>query len=149
MTCCFFGHKDTPDHIQSALLELLTLLIKEQHANLFLVGCQGNFDHLVIRTLAELKRKYPNLQYYVVLQSFPTKSTPVFPIETLFPQGLETVPPKYAIDKRNRWMLMQSDAVICYLSRSFGGAAKYCTLAQKQQKQVFNLFPPQKVEKSR
>ena len=149
MTCCFFGHRDTPISIKKDLRRLLIFLIEEKKADRFLVGNNGNFDRMVISTLADLKNQYSHLQCYVILQTLPKEGAPALPIETIFPHGLENVPPRYAIDKRNRWMVAHSDAVICYLSRSYGGAAKYCDLAKKQQKQVCNLFSLLSSQKSR
>ena len=48
------------------------------------------------------------------------------------------VPPRFAIDYRNKWMIDHSD-VITYVRRSFGGAAKSKTLAAKKNKTVIEL----------
>lgn len=60
-------------------------------------------------------------------------------LETLYPDGLEKVPKRFAIDWRNKWMVQQSDYVISYVCHSFGGAAKYMELAKRKKKIVYNL----------
>ena len=60
-------------------------------------------------------------------------------IPTVYPEGLEAVPPRYAIDKRNRWMLQQSDVVVTYVTVPFGGAAKFKLLAEKTGRAVINI----------
>jgi len=37
-------------------------------------------------------------------------------------------------------MIKQSDTVVTYVKRNFGGAAQFTELAQKQGKQVINLW---------
>lgn len=59
--------------------------------------------------------------------------------DTVFPEGLESVPPKYAIARRNRWMLDISDYVVTYVTHRGGGAAQFMLLAQKKGKTVINL----------
>ena len=61
---------------------------------------------------------------------------------TVFPEGLESVPPRYAIDRRNRWMLDRSDYVVTYVRNPYGGAAKYKELAIKKHKTVIELYQP-------
>ncbi len=140
MTCCFFGHRDTPDKTKTALRSLLVNLIEDKQIDRFLVGNNGNFDHMVISVLFELKMKYTNLQCFVVLYNLSESKQISCPLETIYPEGLELAPPRFAIDRRNRWMLLQSDLVVGYVFRSVGGAAHFFNLAQKQGKQTYNLF---------
>ena len=59
--------------------------------------------------------------------------------DTIFPEGLETVPPRFAISKRNDWMLKQADFVVTYIAHGWGGAVQYAEKAQRQGKRVLNL----------
>ena len=59
-------------------------------------------------------------------------------METIYPDILKGVPHRFAIDKRIRFMLDQSDYVICYVNCPTGGAAKYKTLAEKRDKKIVN-----------
>ena len=52
---------------------------------------------------------------------------------------LEAVPLKFAIIKRNEWMIREADLVITYISHSFGGAYKSMRYAQRKKKRVINL----------
>ena len=58
---------------------------------------------------------------------------------TLFPESLEFIPKRYAIDKRNRWMIEYSDAIISYVISGYGGAAKYKNLAVRRGKMIYEL----------
>lgn len=137
-SCTFFGHRDCPDSIRSKLRSVLVDLIENQQADTFYVGRQGSFDALVYATLRELSAKYPHIRYAVVLERLSGKSTDDF-TETLFPEAIENVPPRFAIDRRNNWMLQQADFVVVYVTHAWGGAAKFAKKAEKQGKTVINL----------
>ena len=138
MTVCFFGHRDTPESAQSILHRTLVELIEQHGADRFYVGNQGSFDVMVLATLKMLKKQYPHIQYAVVLAYLPTQAENFS--DTVYPEGLETVPRRYAIDHRNRWMIEQAETVVCYVSHSFGGAPKYQEFACKKGRQVLNLY---------
>ena len=59
--------------------------------------------------------------------------------ETMLPEGIESVHPRYAISWRNKWMLNESDMVICYIIHSWGGAARYVEMARKKHKTIIEL----------
>ena len=61
------------------------------------------------------------------------------PMETIYPEGLECVHPRYAISWRNKWMIQESDVVVTYVAHSWGGAAKFEQLARKKKKRVINI----------
>ncbi len=139
--CCFFGHRDTPSSIENKLKQTIIDLIENKSANTFYVGNQGGFDFMVRRTLKELKEKYPHINYSVVLAYMPGKKDECEDYsDTIYPDGLENVPRKFAIDRRNKWLVDNSDYVIAYISRSLGGAAKFYDLAVKHKREVINLY---------
>lgn len=61
--------------------------------------------------------------------------------DTMLPEGLETVHPRYAISRRNGWMLKQADFVVTYITHTWGGAAQYAEKAKRAGKTVINLAP--------
>lgn len=135
--CTFFGHHDCPLEIEPLIDTLLRWLINEQGVRTFYVGNHGNFDRLVARCLRRFVQDDPSIQFSIVLAYLPT---PAQAIEnSLFPEGIEDVHPRYAISWRNRWMLQHSDWVITYVTHSFGGAARYTDLAERQGKTVINI----------
>ena len=52
---------------------------------------------------------------------------------------LENVPRKFAILKRNEWMVEEADLVIAYVMYSWGGAAKTLEYARRKKKTIINL----------
>lgn len=142
MTCCFFGHRMTPPEVEPRLEATVEALIQEGADN-FYVGNQGNFDRMARRVLTRLQARH-TFRFAVVLAYMPGKREefpPLHPYETLLPDGLESVPPRYAICKRNDWMVAQADAVIAYVTDYTGGAGRSVRMAQRRRLRVINLAP--------
>ena len=54
---------------------------------------------------------------------------------TVYPP-LESVPPRFAISKRNQWMVEQVDVVVAYVTHSWGGAAQTLDYARRKKKRI-------------
>lgn len=135
------------EDVCSLLQSVLIDLIESQGADLFYVGSQGGFDRMVQKTLRRLQMAYPHIQCTVVLAYMPgeQRDTDTWgDFDTIFPDGLETTPRRFAISKQNRWMIEQADTVITYVAHSFGNAAKFKALAEKKEKRVINLSDKEK-----
>ena len=138
--CTFFGHRDCPETIKPKLRSTIIDLIENHNVDMFYVGNQGQFDAIVRSTLKKLKQEHPGVYYAVVLAYMPGKPSEYEDYsDTIFPEGLETVHPRYAISHRNTWMLTHSDYVVTYITHSWGGAAHFAQKANSQHKIVLNL----------
>ena len=137
--CTFFGHRDCPDSIYSRLKSCIEALIVNHGVSCFYVGHQGRFDALALKALRELQPAYASVKYYVVLAYLPLKAMPYSTEETLYPEGLESIPPRFAISHRNKWMLDHSDYVVTYVTTSAGGAAFGKKEAERQRRIVLEL----------
>ena len=62
----------------------------------------------------------------------------------MFNPPLESVPPRFAIRKRNEWMVNQADLIVSYVRRSFGGAAGALDFALRKKKRIIHLADPEK-----
>ncbi|MBQ4060321.1 MAG: hypothetical protein IJD40_15540 [Lachnospiraceae bacterium] len=138
-TVTFFGHRDTPKEIDPTLRSTLIDLIENKNVTVFYVGNNGNFDTMVRRQLEDLSQTYP-ITYSVVLAYLPTEKNKYDNLtNTIYPEGLENVPKRFAISYRNKWMIQQADTVVSYVIRTYGGAAKFKELAERLDKTVFEL----------
>lgn len=139
--CTFFGHRDCPATIRPRLRAVVVKLIEQHGVDRFYVGRQGTFDTMARSVLRELAVEYPYISYSVVLERLPGPRDKAVrdSSDTIFPEGLETVPPRFAISKRNNWMLKQADFVVTYITHNWGGAAQYAEKAHRQGKRVLNL----------
>ena len=146
--CTFFGHRDCPASIRPKLRAALTELIEEQGVDRFYVGQQGNFDAVARGVLRELAETYPHIRYSVVLERLPGERRDGGDLsDTIFPEELEGAPPRWAISRRNAWMLERSDFVVTWITRTWGGAARFAARAERRQKRVIPLAGPEKAEK--
>ena len=138
--CTFFGHRDCPDTIKPRLREVLIDLIENHSVDMFYVGNQGRFDAIVRGVLRDLQHEYPQINYAVVLAYMPGKQTEYDDYtDTMLPEGIESVHPRYAISWRNNWMLKQSDYVVTYITHSWGGATQYANRAKQMARTLFNI----------
>ena len=94
-----------------------------------------------VSVLRDLKKEYPHIQYAVVLAYMPGKQSEYDDYsDSMLPEGIEVIHPRYAISWRNNWMLKQSDYVVTYITHAWGGAAQFAKKAEKQTKTVVNLL---------
>ncbi len=139
MICSFFGHKDTPKEIEPTLRTTLIDLIENHGATVFYVGNNGNFDIMVRRQLEDLSKTYL-INYSVVLAYLPGKKSEHDNLtNTILPEGIETVPKRFAISWRNKWMIQQSDVVVTCVTHNFGGAWQFKEMAERRGKTVIEL----------
>ena len=143
MTCTFFGHRDTDKkRVKAPLMSTLIQLIENKKVDTFYVGNEGGFDLLVRNTLKELKEIYPYINYSIALAYVPKEKEEAQRLDydlTFVPDGVEEAPIKFAIDRRNRWMIKRSDYVVTCVNSIIGGAAKYKEIAEKKGKIVINI----------
>ena len=112
----------------------------------FLCGGYGDFDDLCTRVCRSVKKERGNCEivyvtpYMTVGQQEKIKNWMELRIydSVIYPQ-LEKVLLKFAINKRNEWMIDQSDFVIAYAEHSFGGAYQSLKYAYRKGKRIVNL----------
>lgn len=93
-----------------------------------------------ISVLKELKAIYPQIRFTVVLAYMPDEHIKeLYGKDTLFPDGMENVPKKFAISKRNDWMIQQSEFAVCYVHKITGGAAKFREKAEKKELRIIDI----------
>ena len=138
--CTFFGHRDCPETIKPKLREVIVDLITNHNVDMFYVGHQGQFDTYVHSELKKLKQEYPQINYAIVLAYMPGKKTEYDDYsDTMLPEGIETVHPRFALSWRNKWMIKHSEYVVTYITHSWGGAAQYVKKAKSQKKVLIEL----------
>lgn len=137
-TCTFFGHRDTPPEVVPLLRAVVEELIEADDVGMFYVGNQGQFDQMVLRVLQGMQLRHPCIRYGVVLEKLPRPKESA-PPNAMLPEGLELVHPRYAIARRNEWMVDQADVVVTHVTHDWGGAARYARRARQRSKQVINV----------
>jgi len=140
MQATFFGHRDAPSQLKDKIFQTVLWLLEEKGVSKFLVGAEGQFDTMVTSVLKELKKQGKSIDYCVVLAYMPYGRSNFDKNEdTLFPEEIATALPRFAIAKRNEWMLKKSDIVVTFVKHTFGGAYQYKQKAIKWGKTVIEL----------
>lgn len=137
MVCTFFGHRDASDSLVEELRKTLIELLETGNVDVFYIGNSGNFDRLVSSVLYELSSEY-SFTCRIVLAYLPEHETD-YNFETILPEGIENVPKRFAISYRNKWMIEQSDIVVTYVERNYGGAYQFKVIAEKKGKKVIEI----------
>ena len=142
MICTFFGHRDVSRETEEPLTKIIIDLIENRGVKKFYVGNEGGFDRMVRSKLREIKKKYPQIEYAVVLAYVPTRRDEHEDYsDTLFPSDLDGVPPRARIVARNDWMINHSKFVVTHVYRTASGAAESKAKAEKKGKIVINILP--------
>ena len=148
MLISFFGHRS----IQNVknLYETVKRVIEESvdfnEDVVFFCGGYGDFDDLCACVCRSVKEKWKKCElvfvtpYITAAQQEKIKQLMNLGLydATIYPP-LENVPYRFAISKRNEWMIDQSDLIIVYVKHSFGGAYQSFHYAKQRGKRVVNL----------
>lgn len=139
MIVTFCGHKGIADTstVRAAVGEVLRGLVAEG-ADYFLIGGYGGFDSLAAHTVHELKRQYPEIHSTLVIPYLNCEYNTELYDDTTYPP-LEDVPMKFAISRRNEWMVDQADVVVAYVTHGWGGAAATLQYAERKNKRIIRV----------
>ena len=121
-TCFFIGHRNAPEDIYARLLTVVERHITEYDVTNFVVGKYGNFDHLSARAVIEAKQRYSDVTLTLLMPYYrvDAERLPNGFDNSLFPDGLETVPKRSAILRANRYMLYHCEHMIVYDKGTIG-----------------------------
>ena len=136
MIVTFCGHREVrePEKVRKWLYETVEGLIREG-ADCFYLGGYGQFDSMAAGVVREMKPKYPHIHSVLVLPYLDREFDASRYDESLYPP-LENVPQRYAISKRNEYMVNNADVVVTYAVYSFGGASKTLRYAERKHKRI-------------
>ena len=148
MIITFIGHRsvigvpDLDDRIQNAILQNLSA----NEPIYFYCGGYGEFDRRCAIIAQKCKACHPQSETvfitpYLTLQQQKkiNEYLAVGLYDCVLYPPLENTPPKYAIVKRNEWMIAQADVVIAYVNQTFGGAYRSLQYAKRKNKRIINL----------
>lgn len=138
MTVTFCGHAQI---LQSEIIEEwlydVTQKLIEQGATTFYLGGYGAFDSLAASVLRAQKKQHPQIEMILVLAYINTGRDTSGYDSTVYPP-LETVPRRFAISHRNRWMVESADVVVAYVLHDWGGAATTLRYAKQKKKKIIS-----------
>ena len=145
MTVTFCGHSQIYQIGDfSKWLDIMLPSLIEGGASTFYLGGYGDFDSLAAAAVQRQKAVYPHVTAILVLAYLNREADISCYDDTTYPP-LEKVPPRYAIIRRNQWMVNESDVLISGVTHSWGGAAKTLDYAKTKGKVIFQ-YPQQTVK---
>lgn len=138
MIVTFCGHSQISqsEEVEKWLYAITQSLI-EQGATTFYLGGYGAFDGLAASVLRAQKKRHPQIELVLVLAYLNTGRNTSSYDSTVYPP-LETVPRRFAISYRNRWMVESADVVVAYVLHDWGGAATTLRCAKQKKKQIIS-----------
>ena len=138
--CTFLGHGECYGLDKAVLRDAIEDLIK-QGVTEFLVGNHGQFDGMVFSCLQDLSKAYPEISYSVALAYLPTRKEDydMYQGHSFYPEGLEFGLARFAIERRNCYLIDSADTCLCYINHTFGGAYKFARMAKNHGLRVINL----------
>ncbi len=145
-TCCGFGHRDVFQNIE----ETLDLFIEKaisKGCTLFYTGAMGDFDSIFSSAVRKAKHKHPRLDIKLIcVKPYLTKELNdnkeyyyAMYDDIIIPTELADVHFKSIITKRNEWIIDNSDIVIIYTVRDYGGAYNSLKYAKRRSKTIYTI----------
>ena len=142
-TCFLFGHRDAPEALLPAIEAAMLECVDARGVEEFVVGRYGGFDALAARAGCAVKRKRPGVVLTLLLPYLPAAPEALPPgfDGSLFPDGLERAPRRFAISRANRWMLGRCDCAVAYAVHP-GNAAELLRRAEGRKIHIVRLADP-------
>ena len=138
--CTFIGHKECSEHIKQTLYTTVEYLIAEKNVDTFYVGTHGRFDRFAYEVLCELEGKYKIDMFVVLAYLNQNKKYVYYDLKkTIFSDVLEKTPLRFAISKRDLYMIGKAQYMISCIDNTFSNAFSFVREAIRKKRIVINL----------
>ena len=140
-SCCGFGHRNVFENIGDRLDSAVEAVI-QQGCKVFYTGAMGEFDSLFSSAVRKAKKSHPHIMLICVKPYFTNDINidrdyyAAMYDDVIIPPELIGVHYKAAIKARNRWMIDNSDVILIYTVRNYGGACEAKRYAQHENKAI-------------
>ena len=141
MVISFCGHREfTPDaEKEKAIIDILLKYAETEQEIVCYTGGYGAFDWFAASCINKAKKAAHNIVNCLVVPYITSSYLERISLHTkefdevIYPP-LENIPPKFAIIRRNEWMIDNSDLLIACVKYSWGGAARTLEYARRRGK---------------
>ena len=155
MIITFAGHSkmQTNDRLADRLKNAIRENLPKEGKVSFYCGGYGDFDDLCAKACRSIAAERGNCEV-LLITPYLTESQQKKLIEIqktklyddiLYPP-IENSPLRFAIVKRNEWMVNEAELVIAFVSHTYGGAYKTLNFAKRKHKRILNLADEQDAE---
>ena len=145
MRVAFFGHASfhATEEIKENLMRILKNITDEGDVEFFFGG-YGQFDSFALSCVMKIRSSNKLTRTFVtpyITEDYQKNhlSTAKELFDNIVYPPIESVPLKFAISARNKWIGENSDVVICYVSHGYGGAYTACKHAKRHGVKILNL----------
>lgn len=141
-SCFFIGHREADERLLPTLVNTIERLIVSEDVTCFYVGGYGGFDRIAATAVKQVKWRHPEIILMLVLPYHPAErpvETPRGFDGTYYPEGMETVPRRFAIVQANKYMVENVDWLIAYVRHGASNSRKVLEYAQKQGVDCINI----------
>ena len=148
MIIAFAGHALIASHeaVKAWVKEKIRQSINGAERIVCYLGGYGDFDGICARACKELKEEGIGIESVYVTPYMDLSAQAKYKdaqqsglYDSVLYPPLEGVPPRFAISRRNEWMMVHADVVIAYVSHTYGGACKALRVAERRKKKIINL----------
>lgn len=116
-----------------------------KHVTCYLGG-YGEFDRICACACRELKKEYNSMEVVYVTPYMNTSEQAKMKemqqcglVDTSIYPPIENVPLRFAILKRNEWMMTNADLIVAYVDHNYGGAYQSLRVATRKKKTIINI----------
>ena len=138
-SCFFIGHRDSSEALYPLIVREVERHIVDYGVREFIVGQYGRFDGMAARAVRAMKGRFPGVRLVLLQAYLKNDALPGDYDASVYPEGLEYVPKRFAILRANRAMVDRCDFLIACVSRNFGGAWQCLEYAKRKGKCIVNL----------
>lgn len=148
MIISFLGHRNinNKEKIKQLVEKAVKENIPENDELLFYCGGYGDYDELCASVCRNIKKTLPTSKIiFITPYISPSQQQKIkYLLETklydevIYPP-IENTPQRFAISKRNEWIVERSDLIIAYIEHSFGGAYKTFLTAKRKNKKIISI----------
>lgn len=143
MVISFCGHREfNPDaEKEKTIIDILLKYAETEQEVVCYTGGYGAFDWFAASCINKAKKAASNILSCLIIPYITASHLDRIGLHTkefdeiIYPP-LEDVPPKFAIIRRNEWMIDNSDLLIAYVKYSWGGAAKTLEYAMRRRIEI-------------
>lgn len=141
-SCLFIGHREVDERLLPCLISTIEKLVSQENVTCFYVGGYGGFDHIAASAVKQVKRGHPEILLMLVLPYHPAErpiETPEGFDGTYYPEGMETVPRRFAIVQANKRLVDSVDWLVAYVRHGASNSQRVLEYAKKQAVPYINI----------
>ncbi len=148
MIISFAGHSavSSMDRLKELAKEIIRKNIVDVENVVCYIGGYGEFDEICAQACRELKAEGEVIEvvyvspYLTLSEQEKIKQLLIYGLydSSIYPP-IENVLPRFAILKRNEWMIKNADLIIVYITHTHGGAYKSLQVARQKKKRIINI----------